>query len=103
MKRTIRRRRVGSPQLIAHHTSKGCNLTPGDLLGRGTLYGADPSSSGSLMQLTHDGRQSLQLSGNEPRSFLQDGDEITMHAYAHASGLTRIGFGECTGKVATAP
>lgn len=90
-------------QLIAHHTSNGCNLTPGDLLGTGTLSGAEPSSLGSLMELTHGGRQSLQLPGNEPRSFLQDGDEIAMHAYAHAPGFTRIGFGECIGKVVAAP
>lgn len=86
-------------QLIAHHTCNGCNLRPGDLLGTGTLSGTDPSSYGSLMELSLGGRSPLQLPNGEQRSFLEDGDRLTMSAYAEAPGRVRIGFGSCVGTV----
>jgi fumarylacetoacetase len=72
-------------QLIVHHTSNGCNLRPGDLLASGTISGAGPESRGCLLEMK--------------REFLNDGDVVTMRAYAARSGLPRIGFGECTGVV----
>jgi fumarylacetoacetase len=87
-------------QLIAHHTCNGCNLRPGDLLGTGTISGTDPSSFGSLLELSQGGKTPLELPNGEQRSFLQSGDELTLTAYAQSPGWARIGFGECVGVVA---
>jgi fumarylacetoacetase len=72
-------------QLVAHHTSNGCNLLPGALLGSGTISGPEPDSRGCLLELG--------------RGFLEDGDEVIMRAYCEREGLARIGFGECRGVV----
>jgi fumarylacetoacetase len=61
---------------VAHHTSNGCNLRPGDLLAQGTLSGSTPDSCGSLMELTQAGKNPLALPGGETRAFLEDGDEV---------------------------
>ena len=86
-------------QLVAHHTVGGCNLNPGDLLGTGTLSGPLPEQGGSLLELTEGGRKSLALSSGEHRSYLQDGDTLTLTGYCSAPGVRRIGFGECVGTV----
>jgi fumarylacetoacetase len=90
-------------QLVAHHASNGCNLAPGDLLGTGTLSGADAGSRGSLLELSVGGKQPLALVNGEMRSFLEDGDELIITAYAQAPGFARIGFGECRGVILPAP
>ncbi|HKU45473.1 MAG TPA: fumarylacetoacetase [Burkholderiales bacterium] len=87
-------------QLVAHHTSNGCNLRPGDLLGSGTLSGATPGSAGSLMELSLAGKQPVALPGGESRSFLEDGDEVVQKGCCEKDGATRIGFGEAAGKIA---
>ncbi|MDG5487764.1 fumarylacetoacetase [Sphingomonas sp. BGYR3] len=87
-------------QLVAHHASNGCNLAPGDLLGTGTLSGADPSSFGSLMEITASGTQPIALPTGETRTFLEDGDEVVMTAWAEAEGRVRVGFGSCAGVIA---
>src|SRR5688572_4718913 len=87
-------------QLVAHHTSNGCNLRPGDLLGSGTLSGATPGSAGSLMELSLAGKQPVALPGGESRAFLEDGDEVVQKGYCQKDGATRIGFGEAAGKIA---
>lgn len=89
-------------QMIAHHTVGGCNLQPGDLLGTGTISGPTPGSFGSLMELSANGQQPLILPGGEARTFLEDGDEITLIGRAHAPGWRSIGFGTCTGTVESA-
>lgn len=86
-------------QLVSHHTINGCNLQPGDLLGTGTLSGEDPSSFGSLMELSCGGKEAVDLPNGETRTFLEDGDEIIMTAFAEADGFVRIGFGECRGLI----
>jgi fumarylacetoacetase len=86
-------------QLVAHHTCNGCNLRPGDLFGTGTISGTDPSSLGSLLELSQGGRAPLQLANGEQRGFLQDGDELALSAYAETKGRVRIGFGACVGQV----
>jgi fumarylacetoacetase len=86
-------------QLVAHHTSNGCNLNIGDLLGTGTLSGPKPGQGGCLLELTQGGRQPLQLPGGEQRAFLEDGDTVTLVAYCHAPGLPRIGLGSVSGTV----
>jgi fumarylacetoacetase len=85
-------------QLVAHHTSNGCNLRPGDLLGSGTLSGATPDSYGSMMELTQAGKSPLALPGGETRAFLEDGDEVVQKGYCD-NGAVRIGFGEASGVV----
>lgn len=86
-------------QLIAHLTSGGCNLCPGDLLGSGTPPGPDPRRSGSLLELTEGGRMPLTLPGGQARTFLQDGDTVILRAHCRAPGRARIGFGEAVGTV----
>jgi len=86
-------------QLIAHHTSNGCNLQTGDLLGTGTLSGPLPGQGGSLLELSAGGRQPLALPHGEQRSFLQDGDTVTLRAYCQAPGAVRIGLGSVSGTV----
>jgi fumarylacetoacetase len=86
-------------QIVAHHASNGCDLHPGDLLGTGTLSGADPAAAGSLMELSQGGRQPVTLPGGETRTFLADGDELILTARAVREGVRTIGFGPCTGLV----
>lgn len=86
-------------QLVAHHTVNGCALQSGDLFGSGTLSGPRPEQAGSLLELTVGGKQPLQLSNGETRTFLQDGDSIVLKAFCQRDGARRIGFGECRGTV----
>lgn len=86
-------------QLVTHHASNGCNLTPGDLLGSGTVSGATKESRGCLLERTWRGSEPLQLPTGETRAFLQDGDEVTLRGYCEAAGRRRIGFGDCVGRV----
>ena len=86
-------------QLVAHHTSNGCNLRPGDLLGSGTISGATPDSFGSMMELTQGGKNPLALPGGESRAFLQDGDEVIERARCAREGYATIGFGEAKGTI----
>ncbi|HEY6137068.1 MAG TPA: fumarylacetoacetase [Thermoanaerobaculia bacterium] len=85
-------------QMVAHHTSNGCNLRPGDLLASGTISGESKSSRGSLLELTWRGTERATLPTGEERTFLEDGDEVIMRAYCVREEL-RIGFGECRGIV----
>jgi fumarylacetoacetase len=85
-------------QIVAHQTSNGCNLQPGDLLGSGTVSGTAPDSVGSMMELTRAGKNPVQLPSGETRAFLEDGDEVIERAYCEKDGV-RIGFGEASGIV----
>jgi fumarylacetoacetase len=87
-------------QLLAHHTSNGCNLQPGDLLASGTVSGPTPEERGCLLELTRRGADPVRLPTGEIRKFLEDGDEVTLRGYCAREGFTRIGFGECRGIVA---
>ncbi len=89
-------------QIIAHHSSNGCNLQPGDLIGTGTLSTAEASGLGSLLEISRGGREPVQLPGGEERTFLEDGDELTLHARCEADGAATIGFGSCSGRVSPA-
>lgn len=95
-------------QMIAHHTSNGCNLQPGDLLGSGTVSGPTPESRGCLLELTWDGigadgkpkpRRPIELPSGEKRVFLADGDTVIFKAFCEREGFRRIGFGECRGTI----
>lgn len=86
-------------QLVAHHTSNGCNLRPGDLLASGTVSGPTKESRGCLLERTWRGSEPLELPTGESRRFLEDGDEVIMRAWCAREGWRRIGFGECRGTV----
>ena len=86
-------------QLVAHHSSNGCNLRPGDLLGSGTISGASREELGCLLELTWRGAEPVQLPNGETRRFLEDGDEVILRGWCEREGFARIGFGECTGVV----
>ncbi len=81
--------------MVTHHASNGCNLETGDLIGTGTVSGADKSSWGSLLELTSRGTAPLALPSGEKRGFLEDGDEIIFRGSCEREGRARIGFGEC--------
>jgi fumarylacetoacetase len=82
-------------QLIAHHTSNGCNLQIGDILATGTISGPMVTSAGCLLELTRNGTQPLALSTGETRTWLEDGDEVILRGYCEAPGHPRIVLGYC--------
>ncbi len=95
-------------QMVAHHTSNGCNLQPGDLLASGTVSGPGPTERGCLLELTWQGRgpdgkplprKPIELPSGEKRLFLEDGDEVIFKGSCEREGFRRIGFGECRGRV----
>ncbi len=86
-------------QMLTHHTSNGCNLRPGDLLGTGTISGATRDSVGCLLEMTRSGTEPITLPTGERRKFLEDGDEVVLRGYCEREGHPRIGFGECRGVV----
>nr|WP_294850530.1 fumarylacetoacetase [uncultured Sphingomonas sp.] len=88
-------------QIVTHHASSGCNLQPGDLIGTGTLSTADETGLGSLLEISHGGKTPIALPSDETRSFLEDGDELTITARCVRDGAVSIGFGSCTGRVIT--
>jgi fumarylacetoacetase len=87
--------------MLTHHTSNGCNMRTGDLLATGTVSGPQPTESGSLIEITQNGTHPIQLPTGEDRRFLEDGDEVILHARCERSGYTKIGFGECSGRIET--
>jgi fumarylacetoacetase len=89
-------------QLVAHHTSNGCNLRPGDIFGTGTISGTDAGSLGSLLEISAGGRQPIDLPSGETRRFLEDGDTVIMRAHCRRDGHVTIGFGECRGTIVAA-
>jgi fumarylacetoacetase len=89
-------------QLIAHHTVGGCNLQAGDLLGSGTLSGPLADQAGSLLEMTLGGKQPITLPNGEARSFLADGDTLSLRGSCERQGFRRIGFGPCMGQVVAA-
>jgi len=86
-------------QMVAHHTSNGCPLRPGDLIGSGTVSGPNKENRGCLLEVTWRGAEPLQLPTGEIRRFLEDGDEVILRGWCEAAGFRRIGLGECRGKV----
>jgi fumarylacetoacetase len=89
-------------QMIAHHTSNGCNLRPGDLLASGTVSGTESGSQGSLLEITRRGSQPIKLATGESRTFLADADEVIIRGYCEKENYARVGFGECQGIVLAA-
>ena len=85
-----------SAQQLAHHSTSGCPMNTGDLLGSGTISGATKPERGSLLELSWGGKEPLALDENTVRSFLEDGDTLTLSGAALGDGY-RVGFGEATG------
>ncbi len=87
-----------SAQQLAHHAVGGCPMRTGDLLGSGTISGPNRDSRGSLLELSWGGQEPLTLDTGETRSFLEDGDTVTLRGQANGDGYT-VGFGACSGTV----
>jgi fumarylacetoacetase len=86
-------------QQLAHLTVNGATLRTGDLYGSGTVSGAEPDQRGSLLELSWGGSEPLRLADGSTRTFLEDGDVVTLSASAPGPAGSRIGFGEVTGRV----
>ena len=89
-------------QMLAHLTVNGASLRTGDLFASGTVSGPAPDTRGALIELTWNGETPLDLPDGTRRSFLEDGDEVTITATAPSAAGTRIGLGEVTGRIAPA-
>jgi fumarylacetoacetase len=89
-------------QQLTHHASSGCAMSAGDLLGSGTISGPEKSQRGSLLELTWGGKEPMTLDTGETRTFIEDGDTLTLHGAAKGDGY-QIGFGTCTGTILPAP
>lgn len=85
-------------QQLCQHTTSGCPMRTGDLLGSGTISGDTRDSRGSLLELSWGGQDPLALKGGQTRSFLEDGDRLTLYGAARGADY-RIGFGPCTGQI----
>lgn len=90
-----------SAQQLAHHSTSGCPMTAGDLLGSGTISGPHKDQRGSLLELSWGGKEPLTLPDGTKRSFLEDGDRLTLSGYAQGDGY-RVGFADCSGVVTPA-
>lgn len=86
-------------QMIAHMTVNGATLTPGDLFGSGTISGSERDRRGSFLELSWNGTEPIDLGEGGTRTFLEDGDEIVMRAWAPGADGTRIELGECRGRI----
>ncbi|MDA1008803.1 MAG: fumarylacetoacetase [Planctomycetota bacterium] len=89
-------------QMVAHHTSGGCPLRPGDLLASGTISGPTKESRGCMLERTWRGTEPIALPDGTERKFLLDGDEVFLSAHAQGRDGSRIGFGECRGVITPA-
>jgi fumarylacetoacetase len=85
-------------QQLAHHTVNGCNIQVGDLYASGTISGPDPSSYGSMLELTWRGTKPIAMPDGTQRKFIEDGDTVTLRGYAEKDGI-RVGFGEAEGRI----
>lgn len=89
-------------QQLVHHTVSGCNVNVGDLMASGTVSGSEPDSYGSMLELSWNGQRPLLLEdGKSPRSFLEDGDEVTMRGWCQGKDY-RVGFGAVKGRISPA-
>lgn len=89
-------------QLVAHHTSNGCDLLPGDLLASGTVSGKDDTTAGCLLELTAGGLKPIQLPNGETRNAVEDDDEVILHGFCQREGFPVVSLGECRGIVCAA-
>ncbi|HEY0045403.1 MAG TPA: fumarylacetoacetase [Flavobacterium sp.] len=85
-------------QQLAHHTSNGCRVNSGDMMGSGTISGPTPESFGSMLELTWGGTKPLKMSDGTERKFINDGDSVILKGYCRNERV-RIGFGEVCNKL----
>ncbi len=85
-------------QQLAHVRSNGTRIRAGDLFASGTISGSEPTSYGSLIELTWRGTKPIRLPNGESRAFLEDGDEVTLTGRCDRNGV-RLGFGCCSGRI----
>jgi fumarylacetoacetase len=86
-------------QQLAHQASNGTNIEPSDLYASGTISGPDEGSFGSMLEICWKGTKPITLNETgETRTFIEDGDTVTMTGYCQGDGY-RVGFGECTTKI----
>ncbi|HKB04341.1 MAG TPA: fumarylacetoacetase [Gemmataceae bacterium] len=90
-------------QMVAHHTSNGCPIRPGDLIGSGTISGPERDNRGCLLELTWKGTEPVRLPNGEQRTYLEDGDELILTGFCERPGFVRIGLGKCRGTIKPAP
>ncbi|WP_231707025.1 fumarylacetoacetase [Tsukamurella sputi] len=89
-------------QMLAHMTSNGASLRTGDLFASGTVSGPEPGQRGSFIELTWNGAEPLRLPDGAERTFLEDGDVVTLRATAPGPNGTRLALGEVTATIAAA-
>jgi fumarylacetoacetase len=89
-------------QQLAHLTANGASLRTGDLYASGTVSGPERDQRGSFLELSWNGQEPVTLADGSVRTFLEDGDEVSVTARAPGADGTRIGFGEVTGRIAPA-
>src|ERR1700720_3612155 len=85
-----------SVQQLVHHASCGCAMNIGDLLGSGTISGPEKDQRGSLLEISWNGTEPIELPGDIKRTFLEDGDSLSFHGWCQGDGY-RVGFGEVEG------
>jgi fumarylacetoacetase len=90
-----------SVQQLVHHASSGCAMTIGDLLGSGTISGPEQNQRGSLLEISWNGSEPLELADGVRRTFLEDGDSLVMRGWCQGDGY-RVGFGEVEGTIVAA-
>jgi len=91
-----------SAQQLAHLTVNGASLRTGDLFASGTVSGPERDQRGSFLELAWNGTEPLTLADGSQRAFLEDGDEVSITAWAPGAQGSRIGFGSVTGRVVPA-
>jgi fumarylacetoacetase len=90
-----------SVQQLVHHASSGCAMNVGDLLGSGTISGPEKDQRGSLLEISWNGTEPVELAGGVRRAFLEDGDSLLMRGWCQGDGY-RVGFGEVEGTILAA-
>jgi fumarylacetoacetase len=90
-----------SVQQLVHHASSGCAMNVGDLLGSGTISGPEKDQRGSLLEISWNGTEPVELPGGVKRTFLEDGDSLVMRGWCQGDGY-RVGFGEVEGTITPA-
>jgi fumarylacetoacetase len=85
-------------QQLTHHTSNGCRVNSGDMMGSGTISGPTPEGYGSMLELTWGGKNPIQLNDGTTRKFINDNDTVIMKGFCQ-NGQVRIGFGEVSSKL----
>ena len=88
-------------QQLAHHSVNGCNIRCGDMMASGTISGPEPSSYGSMLEISWRGTKPVQMPDGTERKFIQDGDTVIMKAHAQGDGY-RVGFGSVETEVLAA-